>query len=547
MKKKILIWVLATVMAASVAMTSGVLVLSAAEKGQWNSTETYTGGDTVTYNGNTYKAKWWNTGEAPGSSQWGAWELVSQEPSETTQTTVTVPSETEVTVPSETEQTEQSGSISDIQDWQAGKTYTDGMLVRYNGIVYKCKWWTNSAPDGSQWGPWEKVEEQGGSETTPSETTPSETTPSETTPSETTPSETTPSETEIPDNPDTTPVKILTDTEIEKYWGGIDPEFSSQNAVNKFSALLSQKDFEDLFPMRHGSEGWNDYNNKNEKEYYTYAGLKEAVEKVANVKYKIETRGGASWNTRIWRLDKTTKEQMLISECVDFNAEWNINKPIDVQVVDFGAFLSEGTETNKKRELAALLANLAHETGGGWATAPGGEFAWGLYYNEEVGYIGSSAVGYVDGTNKDFPPVAGKSYHGRGPIQLSWNYNYGLMSAILFGDKNILLQNPEQVTNDPVTGYMTAIAFWMTPQGNKPSCHEVMAGTWTPTQAQKDAGCTEACFGMTINIINGGYEAGKGMDDHRVYRRAGHYKDITAKMGVDVTGEKLDTLGMKAL
>lgn len=42
----------------------------------WSSGATYTGGATVSYGGNQYKAKWWTLGDQPGSSPWGPWELV---------------------------------------------------------------------------------------------------------------------------------------------------------------------------------------------------------------------------------------------------------------------------------------------------------------------------------------------------------------------------------------------------------------------------------------------------------------------------------------
>nr|WP_274517933.1 carbohydrate-binding protein [Paenibacillus sp. A9] len=32
------------------------------------------GGDTVSYNGKTYKARWWTTGETPGQAE--VWQLV---------------------------------------------------------------------------------------------------------------------------------------------------------------------------------------------------------------------------------------------------------------------------------------------------------------------------------------------------------------------------------------------------------------------------------------------------------------------------------------
>ncbi|MBP2412419.1 chitinase [Arthrobacter stackebrandtii] len=40
----------------------------------WAATATYVGGDTVTLDGVSYKAKWWNLGDKPGASQWGPWE-----------------------------------------------------------------------------------------------------------------------------------------------------------------------------------------------------------------------------------------------------------------------------------------------------------------------------------------------------------------------------------------------------------------------------------------------------------------------------------------
>jgi len=42
----------------------------------WVSTAVYVKDDQVSYNGNKYKAKWWNQNEIPGANQWGAWELV---------------------------------------------------------------------------------------------------------------------------------------------------------------------------------------------------------------------------------------------------------------------------------------------------------------------------------------------------------------------------------------------------------------------------------------------------------------------------------------
>lgn len=82
----------------------------------------------------------------------------------------------------------------------------------------------------------------------------------------------------------------------------------------------------------------------------------------------------------------------------------------------FPKFGAAGSSATRKREVAAFLAQISHETTGGWATAPDGPYAWGLCFKEEV----SPQSNYCDSTNKEWPCYPGKSYKGRGPIQLSW-------------------------------------------------------------------------------------------------------------------------------
>ena len=50
---------------------------------------------------------------------------------------------------------------------------------------------------------------------------------------------------------------------------------------------------------------------------------------------------------------------------------------------------------------------------------------------QEVG-MDNGLPHYCDATNSDYPCQTGKSYHGRGPMQLSWNYNYGYFSEQVF-------------------------------------------------------------------------------------------------------------------
>ena len=82
----------------------------------------------------------------------------------------------------------------------------------------------------------------------------------------------------------------------------------------------------------------------------------------------------------------------------------------------FPEFGGDGGAATRRREVAAFLAQISHETTGGWATAPDGPFAWGLCFKEEI----RPPSNYCDASNTEWPCFPGKSYHGRGAIQLSW-------------------------------------------------------------------------------------------------------------------------------
>ena len=185
----------------------------------------------------------------------------------------------------------------------------------------------------------------------------------------------------------------------------------------------------------------------------------------------------------------------------------------------FPEFLS-GSPVIQKRELAAFLANIAQETSGGWANAPGGYFKWGLCFVDEV--EDSTKNMYADYTKKNYPPIQGKSYFGRGPKQLSWNYNYGQFSEAWYGSKDSLLEHPERLEHDPVLSFASAIWFWMTTQFPKPSCHDIIAGKWEPTSNDKLNGRVPG-FGATVNVINGGVECGNGTELEKTAYRYKYY------------------------
>ena len=95
-------------------------------------------------------------------------------------------------------------------------------------------------------------------------------------------------------------------------------------------------------------------------------------------------------------------------------------------------------------ELAKYLAHILHESGG-------------FRYKEEIAFAGSThnPPGYTGD-----PSRPNKSYHGRGYIQLTHAYNYRAASKDIFGNENILLDNPERVANEEVLAFKTAGWFW---------------------------------------------------------------------------------------
>ncbi|KAM4133757.1 hypothetical protein ACJW30_01G355600 [Castanea mollissima] len=72
-----------------------------------------------------------------------------------------------------------------------------------------------------------------------------------------------------------------------------------------------------------------------------------------------------------------------------------------------------------------------------------------------------------------------------------------------------LLNNLDLVATNPIISFKTAIWFWMTAQGNKPSSQDVITGNWRPSSSDNSAGRVLG-YGVITNIINGGIECGRG-------------------------------------
>jgi hypothetical protein len=270
--------------------------------------------------------------------------------------------------------------------------------------------------------------------------------------------------------------------------------------------LITEKQFNDLFPQH--------------VPFYSYQAFVKAVKQLGNIKIKITRRAVSVY--QIIRTDKVTGKSTTVRQDADWNEEWAKQKPDSSFVVDFGNFCNASDALTDKKELAAFFAHIAHETRHG----ENGRYNDGLMLIRE----NNTTNAYI-AENDEYPPVAGKKYYGRGPMQLSYNGNYGYASDCILGDDQILLKNPDLVETDPVIAFETAIYFWMTPQTHKPSAHDVMIGKWQPKATDKAKGRAPG-FGMTINIINGEVECNKGDDMYNMKDRIGYYQYFLAKLGV---------------
>jgi len=175
------------------------------------------------------------------------------------------------------------------------------------------------------------------------------------------------------------------------------------------------------------------------------------------------------------------------------------------------------SEDTCKREFATMFAHWWQETSGLTALSEGSCDQGGCSsYLDQTSY-------FYNGEAAEPTPQPQFQYFGRGPKQLSYNYNYGRFSWRYFHDMR-LLENPVLLIDAEYIDQSFVSAFWfyMTPVSQKPSMHEVVTGVWTPNALDQAANIAPG-FGATINIINGAIECGSGQDTPGAANRIAFY------------------------
>jgi predicted chitinase len=175
-------------------------------------------------------------------------------------------------------------------------------------------------------------------------------------------------------------------------------------------------------------------------------------------------------------------------------------------------FAKEGSIETRKRELAALLANGEHESD---------------HYKATREYNTANYDKYCDRNNTTYPCSGNQQYYGRGPIQLSWNYNYGEAGKFIGAD---LLHNPDLVATDSKIAWQTMMWFWMKSEKEG----------FTPHTAMTKEAAGVGGFGTTINVINGGLECGKGGNSLQVQSRINNFNSVLKALGVSAGPGRID-------
>lgn len=517
----------------------------------WDKSVAYTGGQRVSYNGQLYEAKWWTQGDVPGSSEWGPWKSLGQQPT-LTPTPVITPTPVQYF-------TKITGNFSGIQyEWQQDKAkfgnQAPAWLAILGGkVVYsgQAAINANNAASASYNHPIsDSVYSQAAICIDPQPLPAVVPEPPrsasncgvfyQTNITINMPSKVpTPTPTHVPTStptvtPTVAPTTIITPTVNPS----VVPSYTPGTIPSKAQADALEVELT--------------------KDAPAYVKLVKETQRVIDDSIVDQVAPLAATNPdNVKRVERIVPAARFDYLFAIRNAKYSYSNFLKA-VAKFPAFCqtySDGRNSDAicSKLLATMFAHMVQETGANttWLDGIGAidtpKWRQGLYWVEEVAYQNNPNLsGYTDSCGD---PYWGKiwtcpkradgqynSYHGRGAHQLTHHYNYAPFSKVLYGDPNVLLQDPKRVA-DTWLNLASSVFFMLETQPPKPAMIHVIDGSWVPNAVDQANGLT-ASFGTTINIINGGFECSKGAETSQAQNRIYAYQNFAQELGVPVAANE---------
>ena len=494
----------------------------------------YVAGEVACLDGDLYEAKWWaGPDDHPTDVDMvtAAWETPWERIASATPTCTGTadagtsapiseplpaadedsPGETpEPEVPVEVESPSTTPSIpgATCPSWEPDSIYLGGTLVSHDGATWEAQWWTRGEVPGTTgpWGVWRTApaldpgcEQASGAQPAPA--------------TESEPAESTPDPEPVSDDaPAPAGQSMLLSELLEAEMALVDSPLMT--AVRQSIRTLENDAVEEVVPLR--------------------ATNPENVRRVESIV------GAADWDYFFPRRAPEYTYTNFLRAIAKFPA--------------FCGAYDDGRDADAicRKALATMFAHFTQETGGHTTAWSEPEWRQGLVYVRELGWSESAPNGYglcdpATWQGETWPcarfeaghPAAGqfKSYFGRGAKQLSYNYNYGPFSEAMFGDVNVLLEEPNLVA-DTWLNLASAVFFYVYPQPPKPSMLHALDGTWTPNSHDL-AGGLEPGFGVTTQIINGGIECGGATEHIQSRNRIAYYREFARELAVPIAADEV--------
>jgi hypothetical protein len=124
-----------------------------------------------------------------------------------------------------------------------------------------------------------------------------------------------------------------------------------------------------------------------------------------------------------------------------------------------------------------------------------------------------------------FPCNQRAKYFGRGVSKMYYNENYIEFSKKIYGNTNILLNNPDITARDGRVAILTSMYQYMVSKPPKPSSHLIITGGWVPNANDLRNNRVRG-FGSTIDALSGDVDCGAEIESKEAQNTINYYKEF---------------------